>query len=37
MITTAGLVLIMNTTMILCNLTVLMVNGSQVMKEMKKR
>jgi hypothetical protein len=37
MITSIGLVLIMNTTMILCNLTVLMVNGSQVMKEMKKR
>jgi hypothetical protein len=37
MITTAGLVLIMNTTMILCNLTVLMVSGNQVMKEMKKR
>jgi hypothetical protein len=37
MITTVGLVLIMNTTMILCNLTVLMVSGNQVMKEMKKR
>jgi hypothetical protein len=37
MITTAGLVLIMNTTMILCNLTVLMVSGNQVIKEMKKR
>jgi hypothetical protein len=36
MITTTGLVLILNTTMILVNLTVLMVNSSHIIKEIKE-
>jgi hypothetical protein len=36
MFTTAGLILIMNTTMVLVNLTVLVVNSSHIIKEIKE-
>lgn len=36
MFTTAGLVLILNTTMVLVNTTVLLISGSQIMKEIKR-
>jgi hypothetical protein len=36
MFTTTGLILILNTTMILVNLTVLMVNSSHIIKEIKE-
>lgn len=37
MITTTGLILILNTTMVLVNTTVLLVSGSHIIKEMGRR
>jgi hypothetical protein len=36
MFTSAGLILILNTTMVLANLTVLTVSSSHIIKELKK-
>jgi hypothetical protein len=37
MFTTAGLILILNTTMVLANLTVMMVSNNHLIKEIKRR
>lgn len=37
MITTIGLILILNTTMVLLNTTVFMISGATIMKEVNKR